>query len=226
MSVLNTFFIWVFEALKTSVDLFVSDPGNQWGVTIILVTVIFNTLLLPMNVKQIKTMKKTQALQPELKKLQAKYKSDPQKLQEMQMKLYKDNNVSMFGGCLPLLLTMPLFIAMFSVFRELAAPGGALTGLGFTPVIRDFSASGNWILAILAVVTMIGSTYLSTKNNKVATDNAAANSANKMQYFMAAFFGYIVYTTNAALGLYWVVGNLYRLIQTVVINMLDPDNKK
>lgn len=226
MSVLNTFFIWVFEALKTSVDLFVSDPGNQWGVTIILVTVIFNTLLLPMNVKQIKTMKKTQALQPELKKLQAKYKSDPQKLQEMQMKLYKDNNVSMFGGCLPLLLTMPLFIAMFSVFRELAAPGGPLTGLGFTPVISDFSASGNWILAILAVVTMIGSTYLSTKNNKVATDNAAANSANKMQYFMAAFFGYIVYTTNAALGLYWVVGNLYRLIQTVVINMLDPENKK
>ena len=86
MSQLNQLFIWIFEQLKSVVELFVADPGNQWGLTIVLFTILFNILMLPINLSQMKTMRKQQALQPEVAKIQAKYKNDPQKLQEMQMR--------------------------------------------------------------------------------------------------------------------------------------------
>lgn len=221
MAYLSNLFIGIFDILKTFVDKFVSAPGNQWGFTIILFTLLFNLLMLPINIKQMKSMSKTQALQPELDKLKKKYKNDPQKMQEMQMKLYEENNISMFGGCLPLLITYPLFIAMFGVFRQLVADG-TLTGMKFTPIIPDLAQKGNIILAVLSVLTMLGSTYVTTlKSKKLAGKDAPAPAGNKMQYFMAIFFGYITYTTNAALGLYWVTGNLFRMIQGLILNAVE-----
>ncbi len=224
MSQLNQLFIWIFEQLKSVVELFVADPGNQWGITIVFFTILFNILMLPVNLSQMKTMRKQQALQPEVAKLQAKYKNDPQKMQEMQMKLYKENNVSMFGGCLPLLITYPIFIAMFSVFRQLAADG-KLTGMRFTPLIPDLSANNNLILAALSVGTMLLSTYITTMRTKTA-DNPAAASANKMQYMMAVLFGWITYTSNSALGLYWITGNLFRMIQGLILNAVEKKKEE
>ena len=221
MAYLNRMFIGIFDVLKIFIDKFVADPGNQWSFTIILFTLLFNLLMLPINIKQMKSMQKTQALQAELDELKKKYKNDPKKMQEMQMKLYEENNISMFGGCLPLLITYPLFIAMFGVFRQLVADG-TLTGMRFTPIIPDLAARGNIILSILSVLTMLGSTYVTTlKNKKIAGDNKAAGSANTMQYVMSLFFGYITYTTNAALGLYWVTGNLFRMIQGLALNAVE-----
>lgn len=205
------------------VELGVSDPGTQWGLTIMLFTILFNMLMLPVNLTQMKSMRKQQALQPEVAKIQAKYKNDPQKLQEMQMKLYKENNVSMFGGCLPLLITYPIFIAMFSVFRQLAADG-KLTGMSFTPIIPDLAANHNIILSALSVGTMLLSTYVMTLRT-AGTDNPAAASANKIQYGMAALFGWITYTSNSALGLYWITGNIFRIIQGIILNNIDKKNK-
>lgn len=224
MSQLNQLFIWIFEQLKSVVELFVADPGNQWGITIVFFTILFNILMLPVNLSQMKTMRKQQALQPEVAKLQAKYKNDPQKMQEMQMKLYKENNVSMFGGCLPLLITYPIFIAMFSVFRQLAADG-KLTGMRFTPLIPDLSANNNIILAALSVGTMLLSTYITTMRTKTA-DNPAAASANKMQYMMAVLFGWITYSSNSALGLYWITGNLFRMIQGLILNAVEKKKEE
>ncbi|HBW12382.1 MAG TPA: membrane protein insertase YidC [Proteiniclasticum sp.] len=224
LSQLNQLFIWIFEQLKSVVELFVADPGNQWGITIVFFTILFNILMLPVNLSQMKTMRKQQALQPEVAKLQAKYKNDPQKMQEMQMKLYKENNVSMFGGCLPLLITYPIFIAMFSVFRQLAADG-KLTGMRFTPLIPDLSANNNIILAALSVGTMLLSTYITTMRTKTA-DNPAAASANKMQYMMAVLFGWITYTSNSALGLYWITGNLFRMIQGLILNAVEKKKEE
>ncbi|WP_162178230.1 YidC/Oxa1 family membrane protein insertase [Proteiniclasticum ruminis] len=221
---MNQLFIWIFEQLKSVVELFVADPGNQWGITIVFFTILFNILMLPVNLSQMKTMRKQQALQPEVAKLQAKYKNDPQKMQEMQMKLYKENNVSMFGGCLPLLITYPIFIAMFSVFRQLAADG-KLTGMRFTPLIPDLSANNNLILAALSVGTMLLSTYITTMRTKSA-DNPAAASANKMQYMMAVLFGWITYTSNSALGLYWITGNIFRMIQGLIINAAEKKKEE
>jgi YidC/Oxa1 family membrane protein insertase len=89
----------------------------NYGVAIILLTVIIRLLLLPLGVKQIRSMQATQALQPKLKALQAKYKGDRQRLYEETQKLYKEYGHNPLSGCLPLLLQLPVLIALFSVLR-------------------------------------------------------------------------------------------------------------
>lgn len=219
---LNLLFINIFHVIKSFVDQFVAAPGNQWGLTIIIFTILFNLILFPVNYKQIKTMKKTQAIQPELKKLQEKYKNDKVKLQEMTMKLYKDNNVNMMGGCLPLLLTYPIFIAMFSVFRRLAAEG-SITGIGFTPLIPDLGGTGNIILAILSVASMILSTYVSQSRNKAVRNDSTTKQTNMMNYSMSLMFGFFTYTSTAALGLYWITGNIFRIIQGLILRAMEKE---
>jgi YidC/Oxa1 family membrane protein insertase len=86
-----------------------------YGVAIILLTVIVRLLLFPLTVKQTRSMREMQMIQPEIKKLPAKYKGNRQKLNEEMMKLYKEHNVNPFGGCLPLLLQFPVFIALYRV---------------------------------------------------------------------------------------------------------------
>src|SRR5919202_5399354 len=81
---------------------------RNYGVAIILLTVIGRLILLPLSVKQIKSMREMQKIQPEVKKLQAKYKGDRQKLNEEMMKLYKEHGGNPFGGCLPLIAQMPV----------------------------------------------------------------------------------------------------------------------
>lgn len=99
---------------------------RNYGVAIILLTIIVRLILLPLSVKQIKSMREMQKIQPEVKKLQAKYKGDRQKLNEEMMKLYKEHGVNPFGGCLPLIAQMPVFIGLFRVLRT------PLSYLGYT----------------------------------------------------------------------------------------------
>jgi len=89
----------------------------NYALAIIILTVIIRLLLLPFGFKQIKSMQHMQALQPELKQLQKKYKNNKQKLQEEQMQLYREAGVNPLGGCLPLLLTLPFLFAMYAVIR-------------------------------------------------------------------------------------------------------------
>jgi YidC/Oxa1 family membrane protein insertase len=89
----------------------------NYALAIIILTVLIRLILLPFGFKQIKSMQHMQALQPELKQLQKKYKNNKQKLQEEQMKLYREAGVNPLGGCLPLLLTLPFLFAMYAVIR-------------------------------------------------------------------------------------------------------------
>ncbi len=89
----------------------------NYGVSIILLTILIRLLLLPLGVKQIRSMQATQALQPKIKALQTKYKGDRQKLNEEMMKLYKEHGYNPLSGCLPLLLQLPVLIALFAVLR-------------------------------------------------------------------------------------------------------------
>jgi len=89
----------------------------SFGIAIILLTIVVRILLLPLSIKQTKSMREMQVVAPEVKKIQQKYKNDRQKLNEETMKLYKEHGVNPFGGCLPLLMQMPLFIALYQVVR-------------------------------------------------------------------------------------------------------------
>ena len=90
----------------------------NYGVAIILLTLAIRLLLLPLGIKQIKSMQNMQALQPKIKDLQKKYKGNKEKLQQEQMRLYKEAGVNPLGGCLPMLLTLPFLFAMYAVIKQ------------------------------------------------------------------------------------------------------------
>jgi YidC/Oxa1 family membrane protein insertase len=104
----------VLEALGT-VLAFLYDLVPSYGVAIILLTLLVRVVLLPLAVKQVRSMREMQAIQPKLKALQQKYKGNKQKFAEEQMKLYREHGVNPLGGCLPLVLQIPVFIALYSV---------------------------------------------------------------------------------------------------------------
>lgn len=104
----------IFEVLKV----FYGWVGD-WGFAIILLTIAFRIILIPLTWKQTKSMYELQEIQPKIKALQEKYKNDKEKQQEELMKFYQENKVNPFGGCLPLILQMPLFIALFNVLQRL-----------------------------------------------------------------------------------------------------------
>jgi len=112
----------------------------NYAAAIIILTVLIRLLLLPFGFKQIKSMQHMQALQPELKALQKKYKNNKQKLQEEQMKMYREAGVNPLGGCLPLLLTLPFLFAMYAVIRPpVLAPNATVVA----PITAASNVSGN-----------------------------------------------------------------------------------
>ena len=110
--------IWdgIREGLGSVLAFFYSVVPNS-GFAIIMLTVAVRLALFPLTAKQAKSMIAMQRVQPEIKKLQAKYKNDRQKLNEEMMKFYKENEINPLGGCLPLVLQMPIFIALFQTLR-------------------------------------------------------------------------------------------------------------
>ncbi|MDP2233014.1 MAG: YidC/Oxa1 family membrane protein insertase, partial [Actinomycetota bacterium] len=91
---------------------------GDWGWAIILLTIGLRLAMVPLTVKQTKSMYEMQRIQPKIKQLQAKYKNDKEKLQEETLKFYSENKVNPFGGCLPILLQMPIFLALFQVLGD------------------------------------------------------------------------------------------------------------
>src|SRR5919109_4705043 len=109
-----------FQALLDAIGwllAWIYDVVGNFGIAIIILTILFRIVLLPLGIKQIKAMQATQALQPKIKEIQKKYKGNRQKIQEQQMKLYQEYGVNPLGGCLPVLLQFPILIAMYSVIR-------------------------------------------------------------------------------------------------------------
>ena len=104
----------VFEAVLT---FFHDSVGLQWGVSIIALTVVVRAAILPLTLRQMKSMRRLQTLSPKIKELQAKYKGDKQRQNEEMMKFYKENQVNLLGSCLPLLLQLPVFISLFYMLR-------------------------------------------------------------------------------------------------------------
>ena len=111
---------WLLEGIYN----FVKGAGldfeylSAYAIAIIIATIIFRLALLPLTLKQTKSMKDMQAIQPKIKEIQQKYKNDKEKLNQKTMELYKEHNVNPFGGCLPLLIQFPIIIAFFSLLKE------------------------------------------------------------------------------------------------------------
>jgi YidC/Oxa1 family membrane protein insertase len=196
--------------LTTLADAFAFLGGHRWAAGIIALTVIIRTLLLPLAVKQIKSMRETQRLQPEIARLRQKYRSDRQKqMQEMQA-LYQREGVNPYASCLPMVAQAPVLFAMFYVIRDLEETAGAMPFLGLGDLSEPSSRSiAGWLLIVL----MTGTQLLSTRHlNPGQTDQQ-----RRMQMLMPVVFIFFFINLPAALLLYYTTQTLYQFVQQLVM---------
>ena len=122
--------------------MFFHGLGLPWWIAIALLTIAIRALLFPLSVKQIKSMRAMQELRPRLQEIQEKHKGDRQKLQEEQMKLYQDSGVNPLGGCLPILVQIPIFIGIFYIIREFGGTQGMIGVPDTEGTIESFATGG------------------------------------------------------------------------------------
>lgn len=192
--------------------------GN-YGWAIIVVTLIINLALFPLRLSSLKSARKMQKLQPEIKRLNAKYKnlklSDPRKAEQNQevMALYKREGVNPVGGCLPLIVQLPFFYAFYRVLNIAIE----LRHAPFLWVV-DLSSPETIPLHILPLI-LVGTQFLSQRMTPAAGVDPAQQ---RMMMFMPLMFGFMFYYASAGLVLYWLTGNLVGIGQQLLINRLMP----
>jgi len=174
---------------------------ENYGLAIILMTIVIKLLLYPLTVKQVKSMKAMQDMQPEMKKLQEKHKKNPDVLQKEMAKLYKDSGVNPLAGCLPLVAQMPILMGMFYALRDFSYVGDPQ----FLWMSSLSNADPFYILPVLSALT----TFIQQKQT-----SAEMNQQTKMMMiFMPLFIGWISCTFPSGLVIYWVVSNLMQILQ-------------
>ena len=186
----------------------------NYGLAIILLTIAIKMLLYPLTVKQVRSMKGMQILQPKMKELQEKYSKQPEKLQKELAILYKETGVNPLAGCLPMLVQMPILIGIFYAIRDFSYVS--------TPSflwLQDLSAvDPTWTLpAIAAISTYIQSTQTSPSDNK---------QAKVMTVLLPLFIGYISTTFPSGLVLYWAMSNIVQIAQTWWMYRMNEDIKR
>lgn len=221
MQYLNKYFVQFFEFIHGLIKLVVSNPNVSYGLAIIAFTAIIRILLLPLTIKQTRSQVAIQKIQPEMKKIQDRYKNDPQKAQQEIMKLYKENNANPLSGCLPMLIQMPILFALFYVFNTLQG----INGVSFLWVPNLAAKDPYYIFPILsAATTYISSTMMVPKSS----DSAQAKQTSTMNIAMSVFFGFMSLNFKAALVVYFVTNNLFQIAQSWVMlsNRKKDDNSK
>lgn len=181
--------------------------GN-WGWAIVLLTFIVRVVLYPLTYKGMVSMQKLKDLAPKMKELQQKYKGEPQKLQAHMMDLYKKHGANPMGGCLPILLQMPVFFAIYRVLYNAIE----LKGANWLLWIQDLSIMDPYfVLPILMGITMYLQQHLTPTT---FTDPMQ----EKIFKFLPLIFTIFFVTFPAGLVLYWFVNNIFSIIQQVLIN--------
>lgn len=202
------------------------DITSNYGLSIILFTIVVKAVTIPLTIKQTRSMKEMQELQPKLKKIQEKYKNDKEQLNIKTMELYKEHNISPLGGCLPLLIQFPILIGLFAAIRE---PGihvfesqAAYDAIDTSFLwLSDLALPDPWILPIIVGLTM----FLSTTT--MSSGGGAGDSTQKiMKYFMPILLFWWGRSFPAGLTLYLVVSNLFQIIQQLIIKRPQKELKE
>ena len=222
---LGSFLKFIYDFM---VQAFPNEPESIsfFALSIIIATVIIRVAVLPVNISMMKNQKKMAELQPELEKLQRKYKNDPQTLAVKQQKLYKEANYNIFAGCLPMIIQMVVLIAFYRVFLEPAKY--AFTDKAFFESIsKNFFYLKNlefkdttMILPALAGITTFITSYLSSKNPANQGNQQANSMMKSMTIMMPLLIFWMSRNFQAGLALYWVVGNIVSIIQQLITNAI------
>lgn len=203
--------IWFYNVL----------PGNDIGLAIIAVTVLVRLILFPSFQKSLKAQKELQQLQPKLEELKEKYKNDKEAQTKATLEFYKTNKINPFSSCLPLLIQLPLLIALYNVFRsglegEIA---GELYGFVANPGeintnffgILELSAP-SFVFALLAGASQFVQSKLMAPKNK-PQDKTAAMMSLQFTYIMPIITVMVAQSLPAGLSLYWIITTLFAIGQ-------------
>jgi YidC/Oxa1 family membrane protein insertase len=205
--------------------------GFGWGLSIIVMTLVVRACLLPLTLKQFHGMQRLAKVQPEIKRLQEKYKHDRERLNQEMMRFYRENKVNPFASCLPLIAQLPVFFSLFYMLRkdlrfdicpEVQTAAGAppkppvICGTGgdagflFIPDLTD-KATG-WVLAVL-IVLYVGSQLFSTLLMSTTTDR------NQKMIMLALPFVFVIFVIQfpAGLLLYWITTNCWTIVQQAIV---------
>lgn len=177
---------------------------SSYGLAIIILTIIIKIVLYPLTVKQIKSMKAMQELQPKLKKLQEKYQDNPQLMQQKLAELYQNAGVNPLAGCLPLLVQMPILMGMYYALFHFDY-GGAPPTFAWLPSLSE--PDPYYVLPILSMLT----TYLQSRMS--ATGGEMNQQMKIMTTIMPLFIGWISLNFPSGLVLYWVTMNCVQIVQ-------------
>lgn len=213
---------------------FVYSFVQNYGWSIVIFTIICKLILLPLNIKSTKSTREVQMLQPELNRLQKKYQNNPEKLNLEMQKLYKIYGVNPMGGCLPLLLQLPIIYGLFGalrspldyVFQNLpAAEANAIISEQWFWIPNLANPDPYYILPILCVLF----TYISQKFTMSVsqTPENQQSSQKMMLYIMPLMIGFFAMSMPAGISLYWVIQNVFTFFQQFFmlrkpVETLDP----
>ncbi|MBL0686643.1 MAG: membrane protein insertase YidC [Sulfurospirillum sp.] len=208
------FFTFIARPLFSLLQFLHSLIGN-WGWSIVLMTILIRLVLFPLTYKGMVSMNKLKELSPKIKELQAKYKDDKQKLNTQMMELYKKNGANPMGGCLPMLLQIPVFFAIYRVLQNAIE----LKGAEWILWVEDLAVMDPYyILPIAMGITMF-------LHQKITPTNFTDPMQEKIMKFLPLIFTFFFVTFPAGLTLYWFVNNLFSIAQQYYVNSLFAKNK-
>lgn len=213
----------LFQTLK-----FIQSFAGDWGLSIIILVVIIRLLLTPLMLKSTKSTARMQVLQPKLQALQERYADDPERLQQEMSKFYAENKFNPFGGCLPLLIQMPILVALFNLLRDLGSyfPAAAKEGFSFFNIIPNLVTTPAqaftegivpaipYLLALVlfGLLTFIPQMYM-TRNQT----GAQAQSTKMMMLVMTVMMLFMGWGLPAGVLLYYDVSSAWQVIQQIFV---------
>jgi YidC/Oxa1 family membrane protein insertase len=196
--------------------------GLPWAWSIIVLTLMVRMVILPLTIKQIRSMQRLQVHAPELKAIQQKYKSDRQRMNEEVMKFYRENNVNPLASCLPIVLQLPVFFALFFVLRDFEKevfPNYPDSDLGWLGIVPNITWNINehwsgWLLLVVYVASQLASTYFMS----------TTMDPRQRYIFFALPFLFVFFVINFPIGLmlYWSTTNLWTVGQGLITRRLVP----
>lgn len=191
-----------------ALDTFAKWFNGEYGIAILIMVLIVRTLILPLTLKQVKSSKAMQAIQPELQKIREKYKDNPEKQQQETMKLFQENKVNPMAGCFPLIIQMPVFIALYnSIYYNSAIREHSFLWLQLGEPDKLF------ILPAIAAIT----TFIQTKMMSNVNPSGMQGPMAFMMWVYPILIFVMAYNFAAALPLYWIFSNLYTIAQNFFI---------
>lgn len=240
------FHLFIYQPLyNILVFLYNVIPGGDFGIAIIVITILLRTLLIPVYKKQIQSQKQLQILQPKIKEIQQKHKTDKEKQTKELMELYKTHKTNPFSGCLPLVIQLVFLIAIYQILMKISSNGltidssqlysfipnpGKINQL-FIGIVDLTKASP--IIAILAAVAQYFQTkMLMDKSSaepkaKESDEPDFASIMNKQMLYIGPFLTFFIgIKFPAGLSLYWLAGTLFMLIQQVLLERKETEKHR